>query len=251
MRTKWFLTLLLLPVLLATPARADEILVSAASSLTEAFNEIGLAFTKANPKTVVRFNFAASGVLQQQILQGAPADVFASAAPKEMDALAKENRIETNTRIVFASNRLALIVPAGSRLRGWSDLGAPAVRRVAISNPDSVPSGRYARETLEKRGLWSLVEPKAVLGENVRQTLTYVASGDADAGVVFVTDARVEAKRVRVIALAVPGRDHAPITYPGAVVRGAPNAEAARRFVRFLRGAVARGILARHGFLPG
>lgn len=251
MKTRFLPVLLFLHALLAAPARADEILVSGASSLTEAFNEIGQAFTKANPQTRVRFNFAASGALQQQILQGAPVDVFASAAGKEMDALASAKRIETATRVNFASNRLALIAPAGSSLRGWTALATPAIHRVAISNPDSVPSGRYARETLQKRGLWSAVERKAVLGENVRQTLTYVAGGDVEAGIVFVTDARIEGRRVRIVETATPGRDHAPIVYPAAVVRDAPNAAAARRFVRFLLGSTARKILARHGFLPG
>ena len=233
----------------------SEILVSAAASLTEAFGEIGRAFTRENPSVRVRYNFASSGALLQQIRQGAPVDVFASAAAREMDALARAGHIETNMRIIFAGNRLALIAPArsplrGSPLRGWADLATPAVRRIAISNPDSVPSGRYARETLQKRGLWSAVLPKAVLGENVRQTLTYVAGGDVDAGIVFATDARTEGRRVRIVATATPGRDHAPIIYPAAVVRGAPNPPAARRFVRFLRGAAAQRVLARHGFLP-
>ncbi len=231
-------------------SRADEILVSAAASLTDALTEVGKAFTQTDPGTTVRFNFASSGALQQQIEQGAPVDVFASASPKEMDALQSEKRIEPATRVDFAGNRLVLIAPRGSAIKHWTDLNAPFVRRVAISNPDSVPSGRYARETLTRRGLWNAVQPKAVFGENVRQTLTYVSGGDAEAGIVFATDARIEARRVRVVEEAAPGRDHAPIVYPAAVVAVAPNAPAARRFVAFLRGPVAQGILARYGFAP-
>jgi len=230
-------------------ARADEILVSAAASLTDAMNEIGRAFTAANPGTTVRFNFGASGALQQQIEQGAPADVFESASPKEMDALQKAGKIEADTRITFAGNRLVLIAPASDHaLKAWEDLAKPATKRVAISDPASVPSGRYAKETLTRRGLWDTVSTKAIFGENVRQTLAYVTGGDVDAGVVFATDARIESKRVRVVQAATPGKDHAPIVYPAAVVAGAPNAPVARRFVLFLKAKEARAILARYGF---
>ena len=226
----------------------DEILVSAASSLTDAFNEIGRAYTKANPGTTVRFNFGSSGALLQQIVQGAPVDVFASASPQEMDALQKEKRIETGTRGNFAGNRLVLIVPVQSKIKSWDALRSAGVRRVALSDPNSVPSGRYAQETLTKRGLWAAVKPRAVFGENVRQTLAYVANSDVEAGVVFATDARLEKDRVRIVQEAVPGRDHAPILYPAAVVQGAPNAADARRFTAFLQSPTAQGILSRNGF---
>jgi molybdate transport system substrate-binding protein len=227
----------------------NELLVAAAASLTDALTEVGRAFDRANRATT-RFTFAASGVLEQQIRAGAPIDVFASAGAKEMDELAAAGRIEKATRTVFATNRLVLIVPAAARtsVRVWDDLRGAVVRRIAVSNPDAVPSGRYARETLTKRGLWSTLQTKLVLGENVRQTLAYVSGGDADAGLVFATDARIEAKRVRVVATAVPGRDHAPIAYPAAVVAGAPNAPLARTFVAFLKARDAQAILRRYGF---
>lgn len=229
-------------------AGADEILVSAAASLTDAMNEIGAAYTRRNPGTVVRFNFGASGALEKQIEQGAPVDVFASASPKEMDALERANRIVTGTRVDIAGNRLTLIAPLHSPLRHWDDLRSAAVRRIAISNPDSVPSGRYAQESLAKRGLWGVVQPKAVLCENVRQTLAYVAGGNVDAGVVFATDAQIENRRVRIVDTGIPGKDHDPIVYPAAVVSAAPNAPVARRFVSFLLGPESQSIFARFGF---
>ncbi len=235
---------------LAAPAQADEILVSAAASLTEAFGEIGAAFSRTNPGTRVRFNYAASGALQQQIMQGAPVDVFASASPQEMDALQRANRLENATRADFAGNRLVLVAPRASRTKTMDALRSSLVRRVALSNPASVPSGRYARETLMRRNLWNAVQPKAVFGENVRQTLTYVMNGDVDAGFVFATDARAARGRVRTVTAAMGGKDHAPIRYPAAVVKNAPNAPAARRFVAFLRSAPAQAILRRHGFAP-
>ena len=231
-------------------AQADEVLVSAASSLTDALNEVGAAYTHLHPRTTVRFNFAASGVLQQQIVQGAPVDVFCSAAPQEMNALQKEGRLETTTRADFAGNRLVLIAPIHGRLRGWNDLAFALIRRVALSDPGSVPSGRYAQETLTKRGLWEVVKRKAVFGQNVRQTLTYVANGDAEAGLVFKTDALHDAGKVRIVSEATPGKDHEPIVYPAAVVAHAPNGAEARSFVLFLTSAAARKILARYGFAP-
>ena len=232
-------------------AVSTELLVSAAASLTDAFEQIGTAFTRAERGGVtVRFNFAASGVLKQQILAGAPVDVFASAAVKEMDELQAAKRIDGAYRVSFARNRLVLIVPVASRLgvKGWRDMSRADVKRIAVSNPDAVPSGRYARETLTKKELWAALQPKLVFGENVRQTLTYVAGNNVDAGIVFATDALTEAKRVRVAAIAVPGRDHAPILYPAAVVIGSSHSNAARRFVRFLGSREAQAILKRLGF---
>ncbi len=250
MRLKIWAMLCMALLLTARGAQADEILVSAASSLTDALNEVGAAYTQQHPRTTVRFNFAASGLLQQQILQGAPADVFCSASPVEMDALQKEKHIETRSRIDFAGNRLVLIAPKGGRVHAWNDLASPRTRRVALSDPASVPSGRYAQETLTKRGLWEIVKIKAAYGQNVRQTLTYVANGDTEAGIVFKTDAMHDADRVRIAAEAIPGKDHDPIVYPAAVVSNAPNRSAAESFVKFLHGGEARKILARHGFTP-
>lgn len=237
-------------LLTAGSVRADEILVSAASSLTDALNEAGAAYTRHHPRTTVRFNFAASGVLQQQIVQGAPTDVFCSAAPKEMDELQRTGHIESSTRFDFAGNRLVLIAPNGGRVHNWNDLANPRTRRVALSDPASVPSGRYAQETLTKRGLWDITRLKAIFGTNVRQTLTYVANGDAEAGIVFKTDAMHDADKVRIVAEATQGKDHEPIVYPAAVVAGAPNRSAAASFVQFLKSGEAKKILARYGFMP-
>ena len=248
--------ILLLPLLLCAfstlspGVRGDEVLVSAAASLTDAFNEIGKAYTKTNPQTTVRFNFGASGALQQQIAQGAPVDVFASASPKEMDALQAAGRLAKETRADFAGNRLVLIAPLHSGLKTWEYLRGASVKRIALSNPASVPSGRYAQETLTHRGLWNAIQPKLVFGENVRQTLAYVTNGDVDAGVVFATDAQVEKTRVRVVQTALPVQDHQPILYPVAAIADAPNPAGARRFVVFLQSPTAQSILARYGFAP-
>lgn len=228
--------------------RQTALTVSAASSLTEAFTEIGAAFTRENPGAPVTFNFAASGVLVGQIKNGAPVDVFAAAASGELDAVAQEGRVADSSRVEFAGNRLVLVVPPPSTVAGWRDLTAKGVKHVAIGNPETVPAGRYARETLQHRNLWIAVENKLVLGENVRQTLTYVENGDADAGVVFITDALKAGKKVRVVTKANAGIDHAPIVYPAAVIRGARHEPVARRFVAFLKSPEAQAILKKHGF---
>jgi molybdate transport system substrate-binding protein len=225
-----------------------EILVAAASSLTDVLKEIAAAFQKANPRIRIRFTFGASGTLLQQIQAGAPVDVFISASPKEMDTLEKAGRLLAGTRANIAGNRLVLIVPAsGSRVTGWVSL-VSAPGRIALSNPDSVPSGRYARETLTRRKLWDAVAKKGVYGGNVRQTLAYVAGGNVAAGVVFATDAKIEARRVRVVATATPGKDHAPIVYPASILGSSRQSNAARRFLTYLRTPAAQAVFRRFGF---
>lgn len=231
----------------ARPPRV-KLLVAAASSLTDAMTAIGEAYAAQNPGCEVRINAAGSGALQQQIEQGAPVDVFASASPKEIDALTRQGLIDSADCLDVAGNHLVLIAPPESPLRGWADLARSSVRRLAISNPDSVPSGRYARQTLQSRRLWGAVARRTVFGESARQTLQYVAAGDVDAGVVFTTDAIREGARVKVVASAAPGADHAPIVYPAAALKRSDNLETARRFVAFLKGPTAQAILARCGF---
>lgn len=224
-----------------------ELTVGAASSLTDVLTELGRTFECANPNCVVRFSFASSGTLLQQVRQGAPLDLFISASLQELDTLEREKRLLRGSRRTVAGNRLVLIAPDKSTLRRWEELTNPTVRRVALSQPDSVPSGRYAKETLTKRGLWSAVAAKAVFGQNVRQTLAYVAGGDVDAGIVFATDAQRE-KRVRVVATAVPGKDHTPIVYPAAVVASSAHAALAQRFIAFLLTPEAQAAFLRAGY---
>ncbi|MGC4047703.1 MAG: molybdate ABC transporter substrate-binding protein [Armatimonas sp.] len=224
-----------------------EFIVGAASSLTEVLTEAGKAFEKANPGTHVRFSFAASGVLLQQARQGAPIDVFVSASPKELDTLEKERKLVPGSRKNVAGNSLVLIAPKASGLKDWKELASPKIIRVAISNPEFVPSGRYAKETLTRRGLWNAVAPKAVLGQNVRQTLAYVAGGDVPAGIVFATDARLE-KRVRVVSMAVSGKDHSPIVYSAATLSSSTQSALSQRFLTFLSSPAGRAIFTHFGF---
>jgi molybdate transport system substrate-binding protein len=246
---KPFHRLAALAVLATTPllAAAQQLTVSAAASLTEAFREIGTRFEAAKPGTTVRFNFAASGVLIQQILQGAPVDVFASADQETMDRGAQQKVVDAATRRDFASNTLVMIAPVqgGPALAKVADLAKPEVKRIAGGKLATVPVGRYTKQTLDSANLWSALEPKFVQADNVRQVLDYVARGEVEAGFVYRTDAELMKDKVRIV-LTTGG--HAPVTYPVAIVAESKQQPLARDFVAFLSSTEAQGILARFGF---
>lgn len=231
----------------ASPASAEtEILVSAAASLTESFKEIGKSFAAKNPGVQVRFNFAASGQLLQQIAQGAPADVFAPADQESMDKAEKGGLILPGSRVAFAGNSLVLVAPVNMPpLVGLADLKTGRVQRIAMGNPDSVPVGRYTKAALEKQGLWGALAPKCVMGISVKQALEYVMRGEVEAGFVYATDAAVARDKVRVVA-EIP-TDKA-IVYPVAAVAGSVNKDKAQAFILYLRSPEAQAILAKYGF---
>lgn len=233
--------------LLPLAAAAQPITVSAAASLTEAFREIGPRFEAARPGVTVRFNFAASGVLIQQIVQGAPVDVFVSADQETMDRGVREQVLDPRTRRDFARNTLVMVAPAqgAPALAGPADLTRPEVRRIAVGKLATVPVGRYTKEALEAARVWAAVEPKVVFADNVRQVLDYVARGEVEAGFVYQTDAALVRDRVRVVATL---GGHSPITYPAAVVTESRGRTPAAQFVEFLSSAEAQAILAKHGF---
>lgn len=230
-----------------TLAHAAEITVSAAASLTDAFKEIGRAYEAAHPGSKVLLNFGASGALLQQMAKGAPVDVFASADQETMDVAMKQGLVAAADRHDFARNTLVVIVPPDSalRLRQLADLRQPAVQRLAIGNPASVPVGRYTRHALESAGLWSELAPRFVPTQNVRQALDYVARGEADAGFVYGTDAALARGKVKV-AMQVPLDTE--ITYPIAATAPAARKDEARRFVGYVLSPPAQAVLARYGF---
>lgn len=230
--------------LVGSEVMADEMTVSAAASLRNAFGEMKTAFEAANRGTTVQSNFAASNPLLQQLVEGAPVDVFASADEATMDKAAAARVVDSATRKTFAKNDLVLVVPkGGKKMAAIYDLGE--VARIAIGNPDSVPAGRYAREALASAGLWETLQTKYILGANVRQVLDYVARGEVDAGIVYGTDARQYADKVDV-ALVCTG--HTPVTYPIAVATTGRNARAGQNFVDFVLSGQGQAILARYGF---
>ncbi|HEV7590145.1 MAG TPA: molybdate ABC transporter substrate-binding protein [Longimicrobium sp.] len=222
--------------------------VAAAASLHEVVVELDSLYRIEHPDVAVRATFGASGALRQQIEQGAPVDVFISAADRHVDALQRAGLVDARSRRVFAGNALVLVVPstAGANVRGFRDLGSPAVRRVAIGAAASVPAGEYAEQVLRSLGIADEVAAKAVYAQNVRQVLAYVERGEVDAGIVYRTDAQAS-RRVRIAAEAPPAT-HAPITYPLVLVARRPHPDETRAYAAFLLGPRGREVLARRGF---
>jgi len=234
-----------------SPAAQVEVIVSAAASLSEALGEIGAQFVAANPGLKLRYNFGSSGGLGQQIEQGAPVDLFISAAEGPIQALVKRGLVDGAAVRTVASNRIVLIraKAAPALIVRWEDLGLDTVQQIAIGNPQHVPVGQYAKAVLEKLSLWSAVQRRLVLAEDARQVLSYTESGAVQAGIVYSTDAAASAKVV-VIAEA-PAGSHPPVTYPLAVLREARHAAQAQAFADYLLGPAGAAILRRHGFGPG
>ena len=239
--------LALLLALAAQLLHAQPLTVSAAASLSDAFREIGKAFEATRHGVVVRFNFAASGVLLQQIAQGAPVDVLASADAETMQRAQERKLIDAATRRDFAANTLVLVTPLADAvgIKALADLRHPAVRRIALGKPASVPAGRHARSALEQAGLLPLLEPRLVPADSVRQALDYVARAEVEAGFVYRTDAIALPDRVRIVQ---PVAGTGPIRYPAAVVSDSRHQPLAREFVQFLASDTAQQILARLGF---
>ena len=245
------LSALLMLAPLAAPAQAKEteLYVLSASSLTDVMGEIGKAYQEAVPGVRITFVFDSSGTLQSQIEAGAVADVFVSAAQKQMNALEEKGLIKSDSRRDLLVNKVVLIVPkdSGLALKGFEDVAADQVKMVAIGE-ESVPVGQYTQAIYEHLGLWEAVKAKANLGQNVRAVLAWVESADADCGVVYATDA-ASTDQVRVVAEAPEG-SHAPVVYPAAVVEGTKNAEAAQAFLDYLSGPEARALFVKAGFEP-
>ncbi len=227
-----------------------ELNIAASGSLTDALTEAGNLYMENNDHVMILNNFAAAGDLQTQINKGGTADVFISAAPEYMDALEDEGLILTETRRNLLKNRLALIVPEKNTLdlAGFEDLTADRVSQIAMGDPAFVPAGIYGRRTLELLGIsYTELRPKMILASNVRQVLSYVESGNVDAGIVFTSDT-LRSGAVKVIALA-PDQVNDMIVYPAAVVASSNYPAEALDFIDFLAGAEAESIFKKYGFI--
>jgi molybdate transport system substrate-binding protein len=233
-------------------AQKAEILVSAASSLTDALSALAPSAEKAIDAGI-SLNFGASGTLRKQIEEGAPVDVFFSAASEDMDKLEKQGLIDAQTRVSLLTNRLVLIgaaelKPASSVEELRALLGQ--TRLLAVGNPEAVPAGRYAMQALASLGLDGIVKGKLALGGNVREVLQYVQNGSAPLGIVFSTDALTVAAdaSVRTLYDFAPELVKPPVLYPLAVVRATKNASKAALLIQFLRGAEAHAAFKKAGF---
>ncbi|MEM6451756.1 MAG: molybdate ABC transporter substrate-binding protein [Cyanobacteria bacterium P01_D01_bin.105] len=224
------------------------ITVSAAASLQDALEVIAPQVSQTHPDIVIEYNFGSSGALQQQIQQGAPVDVFFSAATEQMDKLAKKNILAPESRQDLLTNRLVLIAPKNSPLTitQITQLTATDIRRLAVGEFRSVPAGQYAQQALETLKLLEPLQSKFVFGSNVRSVLTAVESGNAEVGIVYATDAALS-HRIKVLAT-TPEETHLPIVYPIAIIKDTPNPEAAQTFINFLTTEAAQEIFVDFGF---
>src|SRR5208337_4468392 len=236
---------------LAFAESPKEITVSAAISLKNAFEEIGKVYQAENRGSKVLFNFGASGDLMQQIAGGAPVDVFASAAQKDMNDAEARGLLSPGTRTNFAANTVVLIVPRSTRvpIKSFGDLQSENVKKIAIGDPRTVPAGRYAEDVLTYYKMTAGIKDKLIFTENVRQVLDYMARGEVDAGVVYSTDAMIRINEVAIAATA-PETSHKPVVYPIAVVKTSQNAELAKAFIALVTSPEGERILAKYGFKP-
>lgn len=233
--------------LLAYPSAAADITVSAAASLGNAFKEIAAEYERRHPQDKIKLNTAGSGTLLQQVVQGAPVDVLAFADEETMDKAQTQGLIDDKTRRVFARNTLVLAAPVGSKLKlnKLGDLQSERFDRIAVSNPDGVPVGRYSKAVLEKAGLWQALQPKIISTRHVRQSLDYVARGEVDAGFVYNTDAALMKDKVKVLKT-VPTEK--PVAYPVAVTRRSKAKAESVRFAGYVLSPEGQAVLRKYGF---
>ena len=229
-------------------AEPPTLLVSAAASLSEAIGAVADRFEEEHGVRIL-LNVAGSQILASQIIEGAPSDVFISADVLQMDRTAAAGRIDAARRVDLLSNRLVIVVPSdrAGTVAGPHDLVKASIERIALGDPEAVPAGVYARRYLESQGLWEAVADRIVPTRSVRAALRAVEAGTVDAGIVYRTDARTSTGAV--IAFAAPTDDGPSIVYPAAVVRDAPNAADAARFLDYLQTDAARRRFDQAGFI--
>ncbi|NEQ11395.1 MAG: molybdate ABC transporter substrate-binding protein [Moorea sp. SIO4E2] len=268
----WFLCLSLSLVLVACNAptlnnqqpEVVSLTVSVAASLQDAMKAIKVLYTKETPDVTIIYNFASSGSLQQQIEQGAPVDIFISAAPKQMNALESKGLllercsavlgetpmsdcIKKGTRQSLITNQVVLVTPKDENgISNFKDLRSDNISKIAMGDPESVPAGQYAKEVLNTLNLFDKLKPKLVFGKDVRQVLSYVETGNVDAGLVYATDAKLS-NQVKIVATAPP-ESYSRIIYPVAVLKESKNPDHANQFVQFIMSDSAKTVFLMYGF---
>jgi molybdate transport system substrate-binding protein len=228
-------------------AQSPNLTISAAISLKDSLEEIKTLYQKKDPKIRITYNFGSSGSLQQQIEQGAPVDIFIAAANKQMDALETKKLLLTGSRRTLVTNQLVLITPKNEKtVNQFKDLTKPAVTKIAIGEPNSVPAGKYGEEVLKFYKILDQIKSKIIYGKDVRQILTYVETENVNAGLVYITDAKTSQK-VRIAAIA-PKSSHSPIVYPIAILKDSKNPNTAKAFDKFLKSNASKTIFKKYGF---
>lgn len=223
-----------------------ELTISAAASLQDSLEELQKAYENEHDNIKITFNFGGSGALQQQILEGAPVDLFFSAAQDKFDELVQKDLIDKKQGTNLLANELVLIVPKKNEkhIQSFEDL--TKANKIAVGTPETVPAGKYGIETLKNMNLWENVESKVVYTKDVRQVLTYTETENVDAGLVYKTDALVSEK-VDVVATAKEDT-HTPIIYPVGVIKNSKHAQEAEDFYHYLQSEQAMKVFKKYGF---
>lgn len=231
---------------------STQITISAAASLQDVMREIKPLYEEKYLEREIIYNFGSSGALQHQIEQGAPVDVFISAAVDKMNALQKQDLISTETRQNIVKNQIALVTQTSNKdhitLTGFKDLTANQVSLIGMGEPESVPAGKYAQEVLNSLNFTEKINAKFVYGKDVRQVLNYVETGNVEVAIIYRTDALVSDK-IEIITVA-PKKSHSPIIYPIAVIKDSENTEAGKEFINFLTTNQAQAVFEKYGFIP-
>ena len=233
---------------LHSSAWSAEITVAAAASLTNAFQVISKNFEKKYPNTKVNLTFASSGTLLQQLRNGAPIDVLATADQQTMNDAQSSALIQNKTRVNFSSNKLVLIAPRNStlKIKSLNDLTQANIKHIALGNPAHTPAGRYAQASLEKQKLWHPIQDKLIKTQNVRHALDYVARGETEVGFVFSSDVLSQPDKVKVIMNVATTE---AITYPIAVTAKTTVSKDAQSFIQYVKSDAAQQTLQQYGFL--
>ncbi|UPM53642.1 molybdate ABC transporter substrate-binding protein [Gottfriedia acidiceleris] len=223
-----------------------ELTISAAASLQDALNDIKANFEKANPNVKINLNFGASGALQQQISQGAPVDLFFSAAEDKFNNLVQDGLIDKSQGKDVVGNELVLVVPKDTKkeINSFEDL--TKADKISIGTPEAVPAGQYGKETLENLHVWKVIKGRVVYGKDVRQVLSYVETNNVDAGIVYKTDALTSTK-VKIVSTAAENT-HDPIIYPLGVIKNSKQPKEAKKFYEYLQNDESMKILEKYGF---
>ncbi|WP_040952641.1 molybdate ABC transporter substrate-binding protein [Gorillibacterium massiliense] len=229
-------------------AEPVELTISAAASLTESLNELKELYHTKAPQVTLTFNYGASGTLQQQIEQGAPADLFISAGAKQINALVDKQLIDKSQVTKLLLNDLVLVSSTDSKvaISKLEDLTNADIKKIAIGIPESVPAGSYAQESLTYFKLWDTLQPKIVQAKDVKQVLSYVETGNTEAGFVYKTDA-LTSKKAKVV-LTVDPASHKQIVYPMGIIKATKHLEEAQAFYQFLQSQEALDVFVKNGF---
>lgn len=230
-----------------TKSQSVSLNISAAASLKDSLEEVKKIYETEYSNISLTINYGSSGALQQQIEQGADVDMFLSAAPKQMNALENKNLILKDSRKDLLLNEIVLVVHKdNSSISSFNDLTLDKASHIALGEPKSVPAGEYAEEVLKSLGILDAIKSKAVYGKDVKEVLTWVETENADAGIVYATDAKVSTK-VKVIATA-SSDSHKPVTYPIAILKASKKTDTAKEFMYFLTSEKAKNIFDKYGF---